>query len=84
MTTTLRIPKGPIDGLGLHVGDTLQVLAVEDGSILFSISHNDPAAPSGSASEWLKSAKGSVHLANGESPDALRLEYYAGKYGIGE
>ena len=72
-----------MDGLGLHVGDTLHVLEVEDGSILLRISHDDHGASAGSASEWLKSAKGSVHLADGESPDTLRLEYYDAKYGIG-
>jgi hypothetical protein len=83
MTTTRSIPKDAMEGLGLRVGDTLRVLAFEDSSILLSISHEEPAEPSGRASEWLKSAKGSVRLAEGESPDSLRLEFYAGKYGIG-
>lgn len=83
MTTTRSIPKDAVEGLGLSVGDTLRVLALEDSSILVSISHDEPGESLGSASEWLTSAKGSVRLADGESPDSLRLEFYAGKYGIG-
>ncbi len=36
----------------------------------------------GKASEWLKTAKGAVHLAAGESADDARMGYYAAKYGL--
>ena len=37
----------------------------------------------GSASDWLRSARGSVKLAAGESVDDARMGFYAGKYGAG-
>jgi len=36
----------------------------------------------GKASEWLRTAKGSVHAAAGESADDARMAYYAAKYGV--
>ena len=36
----------------------------------------------GRASEWLRTAKGSVHMAAGESADDARMAYYAAKYGV--
>ena len=36
----------------------------------------------GTASEWLRTAKGSVRAAAGESVDDARLAYYAAKYGV--
>lgn len=35
----------------------------------------------GMASDWLRSARGSVSLAPGESVDDARMGFYAGKYG---
>ncbi len=37
----------------------------------------------GRASDWLRSARGSVKLAAGESVDDARMGVYAGKYGAG-
>ena len=42
----------------------------------------EPPVP-GRASDWLRSARGSVKLAAGESADDARMEFYAGKYGAG-
>ena len=36
----------------------------------------------GTASEWLRAAKGSVRAAAGESADDARMAYYAAKYGV--
>ena len=36
----------------------------------------------GKASEWLRTARGSVHLAAGESVDDARMACYATKYGL--
>jgi hypothetical protein len=36
----------------------------------------------GKASEWLRTAKGSVHAIAGESADDARMAYYAAKYGV--
>lgn len=36
----------------------------------------------GKASEWLRTAKGSVRVAAGESTDDARMAYYAAKYGV--
>ena len=36
----------------------------------------------GTASEWLRTAKGSVRAAAGESVDDARMAYYAAKYGV--
>ena len=36
----------------------------------------------GEASEWLRTAKGSVRAAPGESADDARMAYYTAKYGL--
>ena len=36
----------------------------------------------GTASEWLRTAKGSVRAADGESVDNVRMAYYMAKYGV--
>ena len=83
MTITQTISREALESLGLNEGDTLRVLAVADGSVLVSITHDEHASPRGSVRDWLQSALGSVKLADGETADDVRLEYYAGKYGIG-
>jgi hypothetical protein len=80
--TTKTIPIEALDGLGLRQGDTLHVLAVVNASLLVSITHKEPAAITGSASEWLKSSLGAVKVAEGESANDIRMDYYAGKYGL--
>lgn len=82
MVTMKSIPIEALDALGLHEGDTLRVLGVQDDSFLVSISRDEPEPSSGRASEWLTSARGTVRLKEGESPDDARMGYYAGKYGL--
>jgi len=73
MTFTQRIPADRLSDLNVHEGDTLHV----------QISRADASPPvTGKASEWLRSAKGSVRLAVGESVDDLRMDYYAAKHGV--
>jgi hypothetical protein len=43
---------------------------------------DETPARTGLAREWAKRARGSVRLAAGESVDAARRAYYAGKYGV--
>lgn len=83
MTFTQQIPLAQLAGLDVHEGDTLHVVAVLDSSVVVNVSRGDdmPAAP-GKASEWLRTAKGSVHLQAGESAEDARMDYYAGKYGV--
>lgn len=38
--------------------------------------------PVGKVSEWLRTAKGSVRTAAGETADDARMAYYAAKYGV--
>jgi hypothetical protein len=82
---TKTLPSETLGALGLREGDTLRVLGAVGSSFLVSISHDEPAplirAPGGAA-EWLKSARGSVKLAAGESADDARMEYYADKFGL--
>lgn len=40
------------------------------------------ATATGSASEWVRSALGSVRNVAGKSADELRMEYYAAKYDL--
>jgi len=83
MTFTQRIPAERLSDLNLHEGDTLQVIALIDSAFVVQVSRADDGPPAtGKASEWLRSAKGSVRLAPGESVDDLRMDYYATKHGV--
>ncbi len=78
---TATIPIKALGTLNVHKGDTLLVLDVVDDSLLLTVNHNASISRKGQARAWLKSARGIVELAPGESPDDLRIEYYAKKYG---
>lgn len=83
MTFTHRIPAERLLGLDVHEGDTLHVIAVVGSSFVVEVSRADDAPPAqGKASEWLRSAKGSVKLEAGETVDDARMDYYASKYGL--
>ena len=83
MTFTQRIPADRLSDLNVHEGDTLHVIALLDSSFVVQINRADSSPPlAGKASEWLRSAKGSVRLAPGESVDDLRMDYYAAKNGV--
>lgn len=81
---TATIPAEQLRGLDLHQGDTLQVLSVGHTAFLVQISRADPepAPRQGAASAWVRSARGVVTLAEGESADDARAAYYAEKYGL--
>lgn len=83
MVTTKTLPIEILGDLGLHEGDTLQVLAAGKSEVLVQISHREQTSSPGSVRAWLESARGSVKLVGGESADDARMAYYAGKYGIG-
>lgn len=85
MTHTHRIPVEMLQGLDVHAGDTLHVVALIDSSFVVNVtradaSESDPTR--GNAIEWLKTSKGSVKLAEGESADDARIEYYVKKYSL--
>ncbi|MDQ3624167.1 MAG: hypothetical protein M3463_17045 [Verrucomicrobiota bacterium] len=84
MTVTKTIPAEQLAGLDVHQGDTLRVLAVKDSGVVIQIDRAERGleATPGQAAQWIRSAKGSVQLASGESVDDLRSGYYAAKYGL--
>ena len=83
MTYTQRIPAETLLGLDVHPGDTLHVVALIDSSFVVNVTRSDDAAPAqGKASEWLKTSKGAVNLAAGESADDVRMDYYSKKYSL--
>jgi hypothetical protein len=83
MTFTQSIPADRLSGLDIHAGDTLHVIALHSSSVMVQVNRADDAAPPrGKASEWLRSAKGSVRLDNDETVDDVRMDYYATKYGL--
>lgn len=51
-----------------------------DAELASMLAEDQP--PTGKASEWLRTAKGSVRAAAGESADDARMAYYAAKYGV--
>ena len=84
-TITKKIPADPWQGLDGHLGDSLQGIGVTESDFLVQISRADGlAAPTtGTAGEWLRSAKGRVRLTAGLSTDDASLDFYAAKYGLG-
>jgi hypothetical protein len=82
VVATKTLPIGVLGNLGLHEGDTLQVLAAGKSEALVQIHHREHIAPPGSARAWLETARGSVKLAAGESTDDVRMAYYADKCGL--
>lgn len=82
-TRMIPIPMETLNELELHVGDSLHVLAVADGAFIVRIVSREEGSPvAGSAREWVKSARGAVRLAEGETPDDVRMEYYAEKFNL--
>jgi hypothetical protein len=51
-------------------------------AMLAETEHSAVARGQGIASEWLRTAKGSVYAAVGESADDARMDYYSAKYGL--
>ena len=85
MTITKAIPADRWHGLDVHLGDSLQVIAVTESEFLVQISRADgrPEPSVGKAGEWLRSARGSVQTADDISADDARMDFYAAKYGLG-
>jgi hypothetical protein len=52
--------------------------SVEEGASGFP----SVATQHGKVSEWLRTAKGSVRTAVGETAEDIRMEYYSAKYGV--
>lgn len=83
MIFTQRIPVERLLGYDFQKGDTLEVVEVENSAFVVQVRRAEDSAPvSGKASEWLKSARGSVKLAPSETVDDLRMGFYASKYGV--
>jgi len=83
MTFNQRVPVERLLGFDFQKGDTLKVVEVENSAFVVQVSRAEVSAPAhGKASEWLKSARGSVKLAPGETVDDLRMGFYASKYGV--
>lgn len=84
MTTIGTIPAKLLSGLEIHCGDTLQVLSVTESDVVVSLHRSDPGTVrrAGKASAWLRSAKGSVRLAAGESVDDARMAHLRRKHGL--
>ena len=83
MTTTETVPLENITRLGLHEGDTLQVLNAMDSGFVVRITRAEKVPeprPGSAAAEWIKSARGSVKLADGESVETARMAYYRDKH----
>jgi hypothetical protein len=81
MTVTKSIPADYLRGLDVHRGDTLRVLEVHEEKILVEIQRAEsvPSQVTGAASDWLRTARGSVHVAPNQSADDVRMA----KYGLG-
>lgn len=84
MTMTKIIPAERLEGLDVFQGDTLHIVSLVNSSFVVQIDRADVAgAPAkGKATEWLRSARGSVRLPQGESVDDARMSYYTEKYGL--
>ena len=84
MTFTRRIPADRLLDFDAREGDTLHVVAVSGSSFVVQVSRAEDAStsPRRKASEWLRTARGSVRLQAGETVDDARLDYYSTKYGI--
>ena len=67
-----------------YEGDSLHVIAVTESEFLVQINRADgrPESTVGKATEWLRSARGSVRIAAGISADDARMDFYATKYGL--
>jgi hypothetical protein len=84
MTTVTTIPADCLGGLDVRQGDTLRILVSRGNELVVEIHRDTPGQPrgSGSISQWLRSAKGSVRLKPGESVGDVRMDYYSAKYGL--
>ena len=86
MTTIKYIPAEKLNSLDVHEGDTLHILALEENAFRIRISRTDAVqtVALGKASEWVRSARGSVQLAPNETADDVRMDYYQVKYDLNQ
>ena len=86
MTTIKSIPAERLSGLDVHEGDTLHILALKEEAFLIQISRTDAVqeASPGKASEWVRSARGSVRLEPNETADDVRMDYCTAKHGLNQ
>lgn len=83
MTRTQYIPAGALLDLDVREGDTLHVIARQESSFLVEVRRGEtPPQTPGKASEWLRTARGSVRLEENETPDDVRMNYYSTKYNL--
>jgi hypothetical protein len=84
MTFLRQIPVDRLAELELAEGDTLRIVGKTGATFVVQVSRPD-ASPTGSgkARDWLRSAKGSVHLRDGDTVSDARLELLQRKYGSG-
>lgn len=77
MTTIKSIPAERLSGLDVHEGDTLHILALKEAAFLIQISRTEmvPNVAPGKASEWVRSARGSVRLSPNETAEDVRMDY---------
>ena len=86
MTTTEKIPAKHLAQLDVQRGDSLHVLSVSDSDVVVEVRRRAAARnhSEGKASEWLRTAKGSVRLAPGETVDDARMAHLREKHGLGD
>lgn len=89
MATTQKIPVELFQGLDLHEGDTFQVIAVLDNSVLVQMKGEEEppigeTPNSSAAKEWAEHATGIIKLAPEETEEEARMSYYREKYGLNE
>jgi hypothetical protein len=85
MTFTRQIPVGQLAELDVHEGDTLRIVGRSEASFVVQVIRPEAAATAGGgkASDWLRSAKGSVRLRDGEIVGDARIEFLQRKYEAG-
>jgi hypothetical protein len=89
MATTKRIPVELFQGLDLHEGDTFQVIAVLDNTVLVQMKGEEESPivetpKSSAAKEWTEHAAGIIKLGPEETEKGARMSYYREKYGLNE
>lgn len=67
----------------LHLKRLLPDLRIRSDEKLAAATSEDQCRPEqGKAEEWVRTAKGSVQAALGQTADDLRMEFYQSKYGV--
>lgn len=89
MNSIITVPADGLRGLGVRQGDLLRVLSSEGDQFRIEIqradhedcqSQLDQDQGTSRIQQWLKSARGRVTLAQGETIESVLDEYYQQKY----